>query len=175
MKLSARERNLWLTVLVVTVGLLGYRFWSSRTESTAPAAAPDITLAEARRILHAAPNILARHQASVSRLAQLKRCYIKGDTVEQIRINLLQMVEDMASSSELMVERKNIVNYPDGMVGVVLEGTSSSGPLFRFMYQIATARVGFHLKKIQMISNPAERVLKYQLIVVTQLMNDKGD
>jgi hypothetical protein len=79
------------------------------------------------------------------------------------------MVEDLASASDLKVERKSVIDYPDRLVGVVLEGTSDSKSIFGFIHRAVTAPIGFHLKKIQIHSDPEKRALKYQLIVVTKL------
>lgn len=169
MKVSPRERNLWLIVLaaVVVIGVCRFEFKSAAAIRDGNNSA--LSLNEAYRLLQSGPNIIARHRATQSYLQALEERLLGSFDSQETQLALLDSVEDLANASGLQVEQKNLVNLPNGLLGVLLEGTTSAEAFFRMLQLVATDPAGLNIKRLQVHSNQATRGLKYQIIVATRL------
>jgi len=174
MKLTRREQSLWLIVSLSVIFMLGYNFWSNMIQMESRYPAP-VSLSEARRLLASETNLKNRHQAIKDRLQQLKGRFLKSTRPEEQRIELLEAVEAVIAKSGLSVERKNVIDFRDGVLGVSLEGTATAETVISFMHQTASSPLGLRLKRVQLMANPELKTLKYQLIVVTKLLNETGE
>jgi|GEM_PF-759952 len=174
MRLTRRERNVWLFVGLAVLFMLGYNFFA-QMNLTEVQPTVEVSLSEARRLLAAETNIETRYQAVQGRLRQLQGRFLKSTRPEDQRIELLEAVEAVIAKSGLSVERKNVIDFRDGVLGVSLEGTATAETVISFMHQTASSPLGLRLKRVQLMANPELKTLKYQLIVVTKLLNETGE
>lgn len=170
MKITSRERNLWLCV----IGLIGcfviYRVITFKSESSETSGNTMMSLSEAQQLLRSEPNIIARHQAVKKQLEGLYRRFYDDFDTETAKLALLQLIEGLATDNGLNVERKNLIDFGEGLIAMSLEGTASPEALFGLMQHIAVAEIGLVVKRLQVHSNIETRTLKYQLIIATQLV-----
>lgn len=170
MKITSRERNLWLLVLVGVGLMIGYNWLSQRGDQAGSKVDNHTTLAEARRLLRSEKNIIARNEATVHRLTELERYFLSAMDQEQVVIDFLGIVEKMAFESKLQVERKSVIDLKNGLLGIALEGTTSAESFFSFMHQTATASTALNLQRVQINSRSDNKTLNYQVIVMLKLI-----
>jgi hypothetical protein len=170
MKVTARERKLWLIVLTAAIAALLWRFVFHDGASFVKAKPAAFSMRQAQRLLQSEKDIIARHQAVAQRLKELRKRFLARAGAAETQLALLDQVEDLALASDLQVTRKDLVNLADGLTGVLLEGTASAEALFRMLHRVATVRAGLMVKRLQVHGNREIRDLKYQIIVASKLL-----
>lgn len=174
MKMTSREKRLWIFVL----GLIGcfaiYRFISWKSEAVQSGAKTLFSLSIAQQLLRSERNIVARHQGVKNELEGLHRQFLSDSRLEAAKLVLLERIEGLALANRLKVERKNVIDFGEGIIGVSLEGTALPEQIFGMMHQAALAEIGLAVKRLQLHRNLETRTLKYQLIITTKLVTAGG-
>lgn len=175
MKLTKREKTIWLTVGIAVFAMLVFNIFYNNLDRFQGVAVDTSDLEETRRLLRSEQNIIARRQAASAALVETQGRFVDASDPESAKIEMLKEVERLTGMIGLAVEQKNLLQLKEDIVGVSLEGTTEPATLTRFLHAAATARLGLDVKRLQLHSNQKTKQLKYQIILQLLLVEKKAD
>ncbi len=175
MKLSKREKNLWLIVGTAVLGMLVFNLVYNNLDRFNGVNVDASELGETRRLLRSERNIMARQQAINAALADMEKGFLASSDPESAKIALLQEVERLTGAHGLAVDQKNLLQLEKDVIGVALEGNTEPETLIRFLHAAATTRMGLDVKRLQAHANQKTKQVKYQIILQLLLVEKKAD
>lgn len=175
MKLTKREKNLWLIVGTAVLAMLVFNFVYNNLDRFKGITVDASDLGETRRLLRSERNIIARQGAVNTALADLEKGFLSASDPESAKIALLQEVESLAGAIGLAVDQKNLLQLEKDVIGVSIEGNTEPATLIRFLHGAATVRLGLDVRRLQVHANEKTKQLKYQIILQLLLVEKKAD
>lgn len=175
MKLTKRERTLWLIVGITVCAMLAFNFIYRNLDRLQGSGVDASGLEETRRLLRSGRNIVARRQAAEKALVKLQARFLDTSNPDTAKIQLLKEVETLIKQVGLPVEQKNLLQLEPNIIGVAIEGNAEPATLIRFLHASATSRWGLNLKRLQTHTNEKTKQLKYQIILQLLLVEKKAD
>jgi hypothetical protein len=169
--MTAREKKIWITVGCVAGLALAYNLSCHIFGQVLETSGPPPQLREARRLLGAQSNIQAREHALAERLTQLRKGFFHRDQSPGIKLELLRLVETMASQCGLNVQLKNTVAFSREEIAVSLEGNAPPQTIIAFLQQLTVAPRELQVKRLQLHSVPEQKVLNYRIVVSTLIVD----
>lgn len=174
--MTKNERNLWIAVGLVILGTLGYQLIFGLMESASTdVAGSRVDLVNAKRLLREENNIINRQHAAREARLKLGSRFLGIQDPETAETELLATVEQMAESCGLTIQSKNTIRVENKMIGVTLEGKTSSESFIRFLYTVTTGNCPVQIKRCQIHSLPDKAVLSYQVSLVSLLVDKDGE
>lgn len=175
MKLTQRERTLWLIVGIAVCGMFAFNIIYRNLDRLNTPGVKASELEETRRLLRSGQNITARREAADKALAKLQGRFLNASDPETAKIQLLKEVETIINMVGLPVEQKNLLQLEQNVIGVAIEGNTDPAVLISFLHASATARLGLNLKRLQAHVNEKNKQLKFQIILQSLLVEKKAD
>ncbi len=173
--MTTRERNLLILAGTVILGGIAYNLLSGSWFTPGVPKSGSFKLEEANRLLRSQHNIVNRHQAAMKRLTTLEKRFFSNDNIEQAQINLLKVVEEIASRTQLGVQQKNMIKFEDDLIGVALEGKTTPESLIRFMQQTTESITGLRIYRLQVHTLAEQKLLSFQITISSLLVNKNED
>ena len=172
--MTGREKNLLIIVGVIMVAGLGYNLFQGTIAPSGTGAESNSDLEGVNRLLRSRGNINSRNQAVAKRLDLFQAKFYDLNKPEEARIALLKEVEGLVALAGLEVNQKNLVQFSKNEIGVALEGKGKPESVFKFIWQTTQAKTGLKLHRFQAHSLSDQKLLNYQIVVTTLLMDKKG-
>jgi len=174
MKLTKREKTIWLVVGIAVLIMLGFNIFYNNLDRFKAVAVDASALEETRHLLRSERNIIARRRAADAALTKLQERFLDLSDPESAKIELLKEVETLTGKVGLAVEQKNLLQLEPDVIGVALEGSAKPDVLVRFLHAAAIARLGLDVKRLQLHTNEKTKELKYQIILQLLLVEKKA-
>lgn len=172
-KMTTRERNLVLIIVPVIVAIVVYSLFFGVFAPSAPTdlgGKATIDFDNANQLLRSKRNILKRNQIITARLNKLKVMFYPKTKPDDAEIALLKETETIAAACNLNVEQKNMMRYSETLIGVTLNGKTTSESLFKFMQQTTESRMGMQISRLQVHAFPDQKQIDYQIAVSSLLL-----
>ncbi len=174
MKLTSREKVLWLAVGAAVFGMFVFNVFYTNIDRLKTVAVDASELVETRHLLRSERNIIARQEAASAALTKIQGFFLDASDPESAKIELLKEVENLTGAIGLAVDQKNLLQLEPDVIGVALEGSAEPATLVRFLHALATARLGLDVKRLQLNVNEKTKELKYQIILQLLLVKKKA-
>ena len=171
--MTTRERNLWIIVVAVVIGGIGYSIFFG---ILAPPTTSDTTTKSlidydsATRLLSSAQNIITKNDTVNRRLDTLVKMFYPKTKLDEAQIALLKETEEIATQANLTVDQKNMVRYSETLIGVAIEGKTKPESLFKFMQKTTESRLGLKINRVQVHALPEQKMLSFQIVVCSLLL-----
>lgn len=177
--MTDREGSLWLIVGIVFLAAVAYSVFSHGEDglfrisrlSAAEGSVNDYSTA--LHMLRSKNIILGRRQEASQYLSKVETGFYSRTYPEDAQLRLLKEIERIAEQTHLGISRKSLNQAKNDIIGVALEGKTGSEALFRFVEGIGTADIHMKIQRIQIHSLPLERMVNYQVVVSTFLIEKK--
>lgn len=173
--MTTRERNLLIFVGVVMLGGLAYNFGFKMPDSSNQDQDQSIRIDEAYRLIRSQHNIVAHHQVIQTRLTDLQNKFYSVGDIQGAQISLLNLVEQIAYSTQLDVQQKNMIRFTDNLIGVAIEGKTNPESLIKFLQRTTEAKIGMKIQRMQIHVLPESKSLNYQITLSSLLVKRNGN
>jgi len=172
--MTERERNLLIIVGVIAIAGISYNFFGSGVLGSA-VNSNMINRQAAVRLLSSRFRIETRYRNTERQLVALEKGFLSVENLEESKVKLLKEIEQLAVDAGLEVKEKNILTGNDQIIGVSLGGTAVPKDVFCFLQQVTAAKINLKVNRLQVSSVPEQRLLNYQIVLNTLLVEKKGD
>lgn len=171
--MTAREKNIVIIAGVVVVLVLIYNFvFGMFAPSVEPELGSNVSIDydTACRLLQRAPYITGYNKQITTKLDKLQSMFYPKSRVDEAEIALLKETELIAADCNLTVQQKNIIRYSETLIGVTMDGKTSSDSLIRFMHKVTESRLGLKVNRLQVHAMTDQKLLDYQISVSSLLL-----
>ena len=174
--MTTRERNLLAIVGVVMILGLGFNYLMNRSSDTEVTDTSVLAFDEASRLLKESRNIESRNKVFEERLDGLEERFYSLKDPDLAKIKLLEEVEKIAAESHLMIDQKNPnIPLPNNLIGVQVAGKSAPDSIYLFLQKITQSKIALKINKLQLHSIEEQKLIDYQMVVVTLLIEKRKE
>jgi hypothetical protein len=171
--MTAREKNIVIIAGVAVVLILAYNFiFGMFAPLSGPELGSNVSMDydTACRLLQRAPYITEYNKLITTKLDKLKGMFYPKSRADEAEIALLKETELIAADCNLTVQQKNIIRYTETLIGVTMDGKTTSDSLIRFMQKANESRLGLKVTRLQVHAMTDQKLLDYQIAVSSLLL-----